>query len=596
MKNNLLFLCLIVSTVQLFGQQQQVITAGPVVGGVSQNGARIYIQTASPIIFDLQIGSDSLFNTVVQTYTDSTRFSLYGGITVNLNNLQPNTGYYYRFLFNGSPDVRKGQFKTFPIENVSTNLKIALGSCNYVQNDHLYQHLLDFEPQLFLHLGDWNWPPAQFGNELCLHPDLRAASFASRYNDVSMRQMLLPNCPIDYIYDDDFSWNDGEATTYPLYSVTQDPVTGAAITTLTTVDMPNPGIREGAIKGYFDHFPAYPAVDTAEGIYHSFKIGNVEIFMLDCRNNRDARHHAFVQDPNTQLYSYQPNSQHTMLGDAQREWLINGLKNSTADWKLVGSSVIFNKNYGILLDVGLQLQQLFFQLNGQDYSGAVLASQMSYNWIGYPLDQDTILSLSQNGQIRDVIMMSGDSHSNMIDDGTNSGLPEISASGIAANNEGSLNYFIDQYAGVLGFSSVQDLLWNGGGNGVNNNNFNDGFGTIEVFGKDSIRLCVRDEYNVQLGCKTIIHSSIVSTENPTVVVKNDLKLFPNPANDILAVQCEVPFYKLRCFDLTGRSLYDNIVNGKNTLLNLSNFSNGLYLIHILDKKNQIIDTAKFIKQ
>lgn len=576
----------------------QYITSGPVVGAMTDTGFRVYIQTSpngvpQPQIFSWEVATDASFGNIVRSGVDSTRATLFGGVTLDVEGLQPATLYYYRFNFGGQTDERRGQAKTFAPVHGKGHYKIAVGSCGYGPNDPLYQRIKDFEPDVFLHLGDWHWPPAQFGNDLCLYPERRAGAFAERYSDASMRKLLLPYFPIDYVYDDDFSWNDGEGWTYPTFTVTNGP--GGAVTELYTNPMP-PGIREGAIQGYFDHFPAYPAADTSAGIYHSFRLGNAAFFMLDTRNNRTPRHDAFVKDASGK-FSYQPPAGHTMLGEAQRKWLVEGLKNSDADWNFIGSSVIFNKNYGVVLDVGLTVQNLALPVGNDIWTGVVIASQMAYNWAGYPADQDTLLHMAERGEIRNVIALSGDSHANMIDDGTNAGLPELSASGLAANDEGTVNAQISQIAGFLGYPSAEQLLWNGGGNGLapNASNARDGFGTIDIFGADSVRLCVFDETGLNMGCKTILNQKGVSVLTPNSDVPA-LTFVPNPAQGQLKVLSNQTFTRLQVFDVAGRPVDLSVVyRGKEALVDLTPLAKGVYFAKALGEKGGMVGSGQFVK-
>jgi hypothetical protein len=62
--------------------------------------------------------------------------------------------------------------------------------------------------------------------------------------------------------------------------------------------------------------------------FSNFRVGNVEFYLLDTRSVRD------MQDTNN------PNKAGTsLLGRRQREWLMNGMKNSDADFFFLASSV-----------------------------------------------------------------------------------------------------------------------------------------------------------------------------------------------------------------------------------------------------------------
>jgi hypothetical protein len=298
------------------------------------------------------------------------------------------------------------------------------------------------------------------------------------------------------------------------------------------------GSREGAIRAYAEHFPGYPLEDSTQGIFHRIQLGNVELYMLDTRNNRGARHDQFYYDSTANFWTYSPAPGHTMLGVPQRDWLYDGLTQSNADWKIIGSSVVFNRAYERIFRVGMQqLQHIAFPFGGSVMSGTVLGSQMSYNWVGFPEDHSPLLDAADAGLLPNTVVVSGDSHSSVLDDGTNAGLPEMNASGWASNDEGYLNYYVDYYGALLGQPSVIDSMWNHGGNGVDNQNFTDSYGVIEVFGRDSMRMCIYDELGQQLACMTILHSTFTGNAPAAVRPTENLfrLLYPNPAKDRLRV-------------------------------------------------------------
>jgi alkaline phosphatase D len=87
-----------------------------------------------------------------------------------------------------------------------------------------------------------------------------------------------------------------------------------------------------------------------------------------------------------------------MLGATQKAWLLNGLLTSTATWKFVVSSSVWNPH-----------------------------SKQEDSWALYQHEQNEIVDFIRTNSITGVIFMSGDIHSaGAIDNGTNSYFPEIS--------------------------------------------------------------------------------------------------------------------------------------------------------------------------
>ncbi|MGB1318125.1 MAG: alkaline phosphatase D family protein, partial [Flavobacteriales bacterium] len=330
--------------------------------------------------------------------------------------------------------------------------------------------------------------------------------------------------------DDSYCHNGNQGNTFPSINTVQL-APDSFFYDLVTVEFDS-AVVPGAIRGYFDHFPAYEAEDTTIGIHHSFKMGNVEFFMLDLRNPASPQNEPFVYHPETNLYSFEPDSNHSLMGAEQREWLLNGLQNSTADWKIIGSSVMFNKRFKMFMDAAIQIQAL-------NNSLIEYAWNLAYFWHAYPADLNGVLDFVEENNIKDVIVVSGDSHSSMVDDGTNAGLPELSASGLASEDEGYLNHELDSVLELVGFDyRTIDSLWNGGGNGVGNSNFSDSYGTVEVWGKDSIMLCAMDENGNEMGCVRVYHSSnpLSISSNPKVIQERLYLVYPNPAKDVIQIE------------------------------------------------------------
>lgn len=77
-----------------------------------------------------------------------------------------------------------------------------------------------------------------------------------------------------------------------------------------------------------------------------------------------------------------------MLGEEQLLWLLNGLKQSTAPFKLVFSSVSLN-----------------------DYGGDTSSGRPGFDsWMGYKFERNRVLSFIEENQIQGVLVFSGDQH------------------------------------------------------------------------------------------------------------------------------------------------------------------------------------------
>jgi alkaline phosphatase D len=139
-----------------------------------------------------------------------------------------------------------------------------------------------------------------------------------------------------------------------------------------------------AWEEYFIPAPdnAFTAGCDAPADFQSLTYGQlVQVFLLDARSNRD---------------STQPDGDTAMLGACQHQWLVNGLHASSATWKIVLSPVPLNPT-----------------MKTWDA------------WSLFPNERAALLS--EIADVPNVVVLSGDVHTGgAIDDGTHSGLPEVS--------------------------------------------------------------------------------------------------------------------------------------------------------------------------
>ncbi len=512
----------------IFAQQ---ITHGPVMGAMSDSGLRMYLRSDSVRSFTIEIDTDSFFTAPLQ-FQNTTLASLDSSVITDISGLAADTKYYYRVLFNSVPDIKKGSFKTFPTEGQPANFSFVTGSCQETANMKVYDAIPTHNPLFMVHTGDFTYPSYQLPSAYPSQWYTIPWSYRKRYEEQVMKEKLIPNVPLVYMPDDDDNF--GNNRTHHVR--TAHTGSGSTAVSYFITDSIYPIEIENCLRGYRLFFPGYPTVDTTEGHYHSFKVGNAEFFVLDCRSMADATFKAYRIDSVTNRWVYDPAPTHSIIGVNQRNWLLNGLSNSTADWKFIVSGVPFNPKIRRIIEAGLTVQNIVFSIAGESGTGLRLSASFAGYWGGYPNDVEALTSHISSNDISGVLVVSGDTHHNVMDDGTNSVYPEINASGLSVTTT-ELAYQIAQFAPILGQPPVRDSLWNGGGNGLNNTNFLNGFGKVEVFGSDSVRYCIIDEDNVALSCMTIYADG--SVYNPTSINQagplsaaemSEMNIFPNPNN------------------------------------------------------------------
>jgi alkaline phosphatase D len=90
-----------------------------------------------------------------------------------------------------------------------------------------------------------------------------------------------------------------------------------------------PNLVAEGLKAFFDYSPIDRRGDDPNRIYRSFRWGlDAEVFVLDARSYRDRN-----DLPDT------PANDKQMLGREQIDWLVEGIRRSSATWKIVSSDV-----------------------------------------------------------------------------------------------------------------------------------------------------------------------------------------------------------------------------------------------------------------
>lgn len=512
--------------------QAQWITHGPAIGAVGPDSACVYIRSTFAMPYVLEYSTDSTFATGVQTINTATRPNLDNTMIVLLQGLTPATRYYIRFRFGGQLDQVKGSFRTFPAPGQVGHYVLTAGSCQETADMDVFLEIPRHNPDIFLHLGDWTYPAYQLPNNYPEDWTMVEESWRRRYAEINMREMLY-DMPIDYVYDDD-DFTEGGSTRNYYTDIIDSAALFVTYHRIVETYVPD-SVRANVIRGYYQFFPHYGLVDTTEGVFHKFTLGNVEVFFLDTRATATPLSSTLYRDPQSALYSFAPTPDNTVLRQIQMDWLLSGLQSSTADWKVICIGNVFNQSEKRYIDFGLNSQLINVPGLGSGFS---LATAFSNNWSGFPEDSHRLLHFIDSLGLKDIFVLSGQSHNNVVDDGTNAGLPELNASGLSVADR-SLSQQM-QALTLLGLPPLTDSLWNGGGNGLNGASLENGFGKVEVFGRDSCRLSAVDKTGEVMGSVLLLHSSLGTGLQQADADGPEFTVFPNPTDDLLRIRLDQP--------------------------------------------------------
>ncbi|HAB53353.1 MAG TPA: hypothetical protein DCE80_14475, partial [Ignavibacteriales bacterium] len=381
------------------------LNLGPLVGGVTHNSAIILVKTYKPQTVQIELFSESNPHPSVYSETFVSDTNNYNYVKIPVQNLSPNTNYFYRAIVDGIKSKRWHSFKTFPLEKYHS-FSFGFGSCQQSSyskwNPEVFPVVAQDSLRFFIQIGDWTYPDTtekKYGYRFNTSLALIEKTYQAKYNyNYPFAGEVLSQMPVVYAYDDhDFAANNPDGT---------DPA------------------KQNSLWAYKAFFPHYPLKNPDNGIWQSFAFGDVEFFVLDCRSQRNPNKNSLDGNGN-----FNPPEKHSLLsgfaisGENQLDWFLNALKNSTAKWKVIVSTVLFNPAYSkVFTNTELLKKYPWMKEDAMD------------KWAGFPNDLNLLMKTIKDNNIKNVLVVSGDSHSSYIDDGKNSLIPEISASNLDVNN------------------------------------------------------------------------------------------------------------------------------------------------------------------
>jgi alkaline phosphatase D len=470
----------------------QIVTHGPVVGGVTDNSAVFVLRTDTSANVQVELStiinfSQSLLTSAVNTANDSDYFG-----KVRIEGLEPDTQYFYRAIINTEPVIEEPvrSFVSYPGLGAATTFHFHFGSGQQKGGDpnsnrgDIFPLMALEKPAFMIHQGDWGYPDTtnrgtgQSGNYFSLDYQNIADSYRARYDTTYPMIDLLRLAPIMYTYDDHDLIDDNSDGTFPLEGI------------------------QNSIRGYLNMFPGYPLADSGKGIWHKVSYGNVDIFMVDNRSQRSPNIEAFENsDLNNPVFN--PPVGHSILGPDQMNWLLEELDNSEATWKFISSGTPFNPGLYLAIELAILSKSIIdsVEVPGLGFvKPEDVLVELVDKWAGFPEDIHKIIKHVRLNTIENVIFISGDSHTAAMDDGSSSIFPELMDSGLDRSNGLQIPLF-EQF-GVK--------IWNSGGHtpDLPPEEFGNSFGRVTIYGEDSVRLEAVSETGTILGSH-VVHSGFL---------------------------------------------------------------------------------------
>lgn len=419
-------------------------------GDPTPSGAIIWTRLAAGAIqIDLnllwEIAEDEGFSVVVASgEIAANHLNASNDFTVKLDTdglLDANRFYFYRFAYNGVSSKR-GRLRTLPEADQDLDtLKLILVTCQdfTLGRFHAYQEIASIEADYLLHLGDFIYESAIIAvgpdriinlpsGQQYAHDLADARHIYRTHRSEAELQAALEKHTLIHTWDDhevanDRYW-DGERPRGPDHPLDNDP---EAFTQYT----------RDAIQAWYEFLPVRvpyePEGDFPDLIQveRSFRFGNLaELVLTELRMHRDPHPCGEGNFGERQLVleasceaRHEPDR--TMLGSEQRNWMLDSLENSDAQWKLLGLPIPFSP---------IQISQ------------APAAIYETDHWDGFTAERAWVLKELEQRAVDNLLILSGDLHafvaaqllSSYDGSGTAIGV-EIATSAVAATPIASVN-------------------------------------------------------------------------------------------------------------------------------------------------------------
>ncbi|USK36197.1 alkaline phosphatase D family protein [Bacillus sp. F19] len=368
-----------------------------------------------------EVSADEGFRQIVKHGVEFARHQLGHSVHVEVEGLDPNSIYYYRFKV-GSDMSPVGRTKTLPAFNTDVSrMTFAFASCQNWQIGYYtaFKHMAQEDLDLVIHLGDYIYEGGISNDGVRPHnsDEIRTLEdYRNRYalykSDTNL-QAAHAAFPWVVTMDD----HEVDNNFAGLIPSTYEPVEQFIKR------------RADAYQAYYEHMPLRrSSLPDGEGmqLYRRLAVGHlVDFHVLDTRQYRDDQANGDGRDePNAE--SMDPNR--SLTGDEQERWILDGLSQSKTRWHVLA-------------------QQVFFaERDFKDGEGEEVSMDA---WDGYSANRERILNFIKDNGISNFVVLTGDVH--------NSWANEIKSD------------FKDQNSANLGVEFVGTSISSGGdGSDINN--------------------------------------------------------------------------------------------------------------------------------
>ena len=347
---------------------------------------------SAPVKVEYEVARDQRFRSVVKRGSVVATPELGHSVHPEIHGLAPDHGYFYRFRAMGEISPT-GRTRTAPVRTASPReLNFAFASCQQWQAGFYtaYDHMAAEDLDLVVHVGDYIYEGGITSNAraVTLDPAFAVETFdLARYR---MQYSLYKSDPSLQKAHANFPW----IITFDDHEVENN--WASDISQVDTEPDQDPAVfrqrRAQAFQAMYENQPfrlsQLPTGPDAR-MYRRVTYGRLADFIiLDTRQFRDDQP---CGDGQSADCSDRLDSNRTILGAQQRDWLLDQLTGSRARWKVLGNQVAMGQTD---LDPG-PATEVFLD-----------------PWDGYFADRNAVLSTVHDRGVRNLVVVTGDRHQN----------------------------------------------------------------------------------------------------------------------------------------------------------------------------------------
>ncbi|RYG75337.1 alkaline phosphatase [bacterium] len=338
-----------------------------------------------------QLASDENMKKIVKQGTVVATAALGHSVHIELTGLQPGRHYWYQFETGGvlSP---VGRTRTMPaLASRPDQLRFAFASCQHWARGYYaaYKHMADQDLDLVIHLGDYIYEGSHAKNSRNIvlpkaaRPEIKTLQeYRWRYSLYKMDPDLqAAHANFPFIV----TWDDHEVENNYANSIDENDSPPAEFLIR----------RAAAYQAYYENMPlrrtSMPKGPDMQ-LYRRLTFGDLAEFnVLDTRQYRSDQLPGKGSQPHGTAAVNDPSR--VFMGGPQSEWLMSGLNKSQARWNVLAQQIIMAQ-FGRISE------------DGETYN--------MDSWDGYPAERGRLMDYLGTSKPRNPIILSGDSHSNLV--------------------------------------------------------------------------------------------------------------------------------------------------------------------------------------